>query len=269
MLATIRKLRTTTPIPALALLIVVSLCLARPTVATAQSTASTDARLKALERERDELKQRNGVLELRLKQLQATVDKQVTEALAPFSGDQAAAAPPTPHPPDEPPSGAAPVATQTNSFGTPYWRQTWPAYPRFGGPPPALQSPIDVVGLAIAYQDALSELQKARRGKDAKEAAAAANLDPAERKVRLLRSITMTLRDQAAAEVDRVRKLAAIHAVPVVDLRNLDAKMKILDLILAQDPDAGPMSTQSTHEKPATSEKSSTGEKPSKPAKAD
>jgi hypothetical protein len=93
--------------------------------------------------------------------------------------------------------------------------------------------------------------------------------------VRLLRSITMTLRDQAAAEVDRVRKLAAIHAVPVVDLRNLDAKMKILDLILAQDPDAGPMSTQSTNEKPATSErpatseKSSTGEKPSKPAKAD
>jgi hypothetical protein len=150
MLATIRKLRTTTPVSALALLMGVSLSLARPIVATAQSTASTDARLKALERERDELKQRNGVLELRLKQLQATVDKQVTEALGPSSGNQAAAAPPTPHPPGEPPSGAAPAATQTNSFGTPYWRQTWPAYPRFAGLPPALQSPIDVVGLAVA-----------------------------------------------------------------------------------------------------------------------
>jgi hypothetical protein len=268
MLDTIRKLRIIIPVPAVALLLGVSLCVARPAVVAAQSAPSTDARLKALERERDELKQRNGVLELRLKQLQATVDRQVTEALGPSSGDQAAATPPIPHPPGEPPSGAAPAAPQTNPFGTPYWRQTWPAYPRFAALPPALQSPVDVIGLAVAYQDALGEVQKARRGKDAKETAASADLDPPERKVRLLRSITMTLRDQAAAEVDRVRKLAAIHAVPVVDLRNLDAKMKILDLIMAQDPDAGPMPTQPTNEKPATSEKPATGEKPTK-TKAD
>jgi hypothetical protein len=37
----------------------------------------------------------------------------------------------------------------------------------------------------------------------------------------------------------------------VIDLRNLDAKMKILDLILAQDPDAGPMPTESASAKPA------------------
>jgi hypothetical protein len=108
-----------------------------------------------------------------------------------------------------------------------------------------------VIGLAVAYQDALGAVQKARQGKDAKEAAASGDLDPTERKVRLLRSITMTLRDQAAAEVDRVRKLAAVHAVPVIDLRNLDAKMKILDLILAQDPDAGPMPTEAASAKPA------------------
>jgi hypothetical protein len=269
MLDTIRKLRIIARVPTIALLMGFSLCVVRPTVVTAQSTASTDPRLKALERERDELKQRNGVLELRLKQLQATVDKQVTEALGPSSGDQASAAPPTPHPPAELPSGAAPAAPPTNPFGTPYWRQTWPAYPRFAGLPPALQSPVDVIGLAVAYQDALGAVQKARQGKDAKEAAASGDLDPTERKVRLLRSITMTLRDQAAAEVDRVRKLAAIHAVPVVDLHNLDAKMKILDLILAQDPDAGPMSPQSTNEKPATGEKSTTSEKPSQPVKAD
>jgi hypothetical protein len=121
----------------------------------------------------------------------------------------------------------------------------------------------------VAYQDAISEAQKSRPAKDSKESRSSADLDRAERKVRLLRSITMTLRDQAAAEIDRVRKLAAVHAVPVVDIRNLDAKMKILDLILAQDPDAGPMSPQSTNEKPATGEKSTTSEKPSQPVKAD
>jgi len=251
MLDSIPKLRIPLSVSMIALLIIGWLCLIRPTVATAQSPASTDDRIKALERERDELKKRNGVLELRLKQLQATVDKQVTEALELFPSDQAAASPPTPHPPAEPPSGAAPATPPANSSGTPYWRQTWPVYPRFGGLPPALQSPVDVIGLAVAYQDALNEVQKARRTKDSKVSRSPGDLDPAERKVRLLRSITMTLRDQATAEVDRVRKLAAVHAVPVVDLRNLDAKMKILDLILAQDPDAGPMPTERPNEQPS------------------
>ncbi len=232
-----------------AFLFVASSCFVRPVPVRAQSAATTDERLKAVERERDELKKRNGVLELRLKQLQATVNKEISDALRPAQ-DELVAAPPTPHPPPESPAGTAPTTPATNSTGIPYWRATAAVYPRFGGIPPALQSPVDVIGLAVAYQDALSEFQKTRRPKESKDGRSIGDVDPAERKVRLLRSITMTLRDQAAAEVDRVRKLAAVHAVPVVDLRNLDAKMKILDLILAQDPDAGPMPAQSTNEKP-------------------
>ncbi|HEV7999948.1 MAG TPA: hypothetical protein VGP63_08720 [Planctomycetaceae bacterium] len=246
----IRMLRITAPASTTALLFVVASSLVRPMPVTAQSAATSEERLKAVERERDELKQRNGVLELRLKQLQAIVNKEVTDALRPLR-EEPSAAPPTPHPPSETATGAGPATPATNSAGTPYWRQTWPTSPRFAGLPPALQSPVDVIGLAVAYQDALGALQKTHRGKDAKDSASAADVDPAERKVRLLRSITMTLRDQAAAEVDRVRKLAAVHAVPVIDLRNLDAKMKILDLILAQDPDAGPMPTESASAKPA------------------
>jgi hypothetical protein len=245
----IRMLRITAPASTTALLFVVASSLVRPMPVTAQSAATSEERLKAVERERDELKKRNGVLELRLKQLQATVNKEVTEALRPLR-EEATAVPPTPHPPAETATGAGPATAATNS-GTPYWRQTWPTSPRFAGLPPALQSPVDVIGLAVAYQDALGELQKTRRTKDSKQSGSAADVDPAERKVRLLRSITMTLRDQAAAEVDRVRKLAAVHAVPVIDLRNLDAKMKILDLILAQDPDAGPMPTEAASAKPA------------------
>jgi hypothetical protein len=251
MLDSIPKRRCPLPVSTIAILIICPLCLLRATLATAQSAASTDDRIKTLERERDELKKRNGVLELRLKQLQATVDKEVAEALGRSSSDQAVVAPPTPHPPAEAASGAPPAAPATSSSGPPYWRPSWPTYPRFAGLPPALQSPVDVIGLAVAYQDAISEAQKSRPAKDSKESRSSADLDRAERKVRLLRSITMTLRDQAAAEIDRVRKLAAVHAVPVVDIRNLDAKMKILDLILAQDPDAGPMPTERPNEQPS------------------
>ncbi len=250
MLQNIRTPQFTTLSSKKVFLLLVVISIVRPAPATAQNAATPEERLKAVERERDELKKRNGVLELRLKQLQATVNQDVTEALRP-SREEVSAAPPTPHPPAETATGAGSTAPATNSVGTPYWRQTWPASPRFAGLPPALQSPVDVIGLAVAYQDALGEVQKTRRGKDSKDSASVADVAPAERKVRLLRSITMTLRDQAAAEVDRVRKLAAVHAVPVIDLRNLDAKIKILDLILAQDPDAGPMPAESAIAKPA------------------
>jgi hypothetical protein len=39
--------------------------------------------------------------------------------------------------------------------------------------------------------------------------------------------------------------LSAVHAIPTMDVRNLDAKLKILDLILASDPEAGPAATDS------------------------
>jgi hypothetical protein len=229
--------------------IVLFLCLVAPSLSTAQDAKPADDRIKALERERDELKKRNGILELRLKQLQATVNKQITEALEPSLGDGISAAPPVPQPPGESSSSAAPVTVPTNPLTPPYWRPVAPPYSRFPGIG-SLQSPVDVVGLAVAYQDALGEVQKSRRLRDAKENRPPAAPDPAESKVRLLRSITATLRDQVAGEVDRVRKLAAIHAVPVVDVRNLDARLKILDLILAQDPDAEPR-TAPAGDKPA------------------
>jgi hypothetical protein len=48
-----------------------------------------------------------------------------------------------------------------------------------------------------------------------------------------------------------MHKLSAIHAVPSMDVRNLDTKLRILDLILASDPDAGPVSNEPAGEKPA------------------
>jgi hypothetical protein len=251
MLHNFRTRRITVPASALALLIAVSVCFVRPSLVSAQSTTSTDERLKALERERDELRKRNGVLELRLKQLQATVNDQVSKALQPSVGVDSATQPPTPHPPGEAPSSEPPSSPAIN----PYWmssaRSMGPPYSRFGGFFSPLQSPVDVVSLAVAYQDALAELRKARQAKDSKENRPSVELDSVERKVRLLRSITQTLRDELAGEVERLHKLAAIHAVPTMDVRNMDTKLRILDLILTQDPDAGPVSNEPTSEKPA------------------
>jgi hypothetical protein len=57
------------------------------------------------------------------------------------------------------------------------------------------------------------------------------------------------MRDQLADQVDRMHKLSAIHAVPSMDVRNLETKLQILDLILGQDPDAGPVSSGTASEK--------------------
>jgi hypothetical protein len=250
MLQNSRFKRASTVCPALALLLVASLLLGRPSRTSAQNAASADERLKALEHERDDLKKRNGVLELRLKQLQATVNQQVRDALAPALDGPANASPPTPHPPGEAPSNAPPSPPVTNPFALFPRRMIGPDYNRFTAIVSPLQSPADVVGLAVAYQDALGEQRRARQAKDSKENRPGLDVESAESKVRMLRSITKIVRDQIAGEVDRMHKLGAVHAIPMMDVRNMDTKLKILDLILAQDPDAGPVSNEPTSEQP-------------------
>ena len=61
--------------------------------------------------------------------------------------------------------------------------------------------------------------------------AATARLAAAERKVRLLRSIVTTARAVAAEDVERMRKLGAVRAVSVAEVRNAEARLKILDEI--------------------------------------
>jgi hypothetical protein len=239
-------------VPILLLLIALSIWLCGPSALVAQDAKPTDERIRALERERDELRKRNGVLELRLKQLQATVNQQVTDALGTSADGRVGEPPPAPHPPGEPPVTAAPVLPRS-SYQVPYWRPIGPPFTRSAGIFSPLQQPVDLVSLSVAYQDALSELRRAReRGesKVAKENHPSADAESAESKVRLLRSITKAMRDQLADEVDRMHKLGAIHVVPSMDVRNLETKLQILDLILTQDPGASPAATAPTGEKP-------------------
>jgi hypothetical protein len=194
---------------------------------------SSDERVKTLERERDDLKKRNADLEQRLRQLQATVDNLVHQALGEQSAPQAFGLPPS--------VGMVP----RRSFG-PFMTQFRPMFPPLNGMP-------DTVELAVAFSDALAEKeaagpavaaarQKAQsdHGASSSEAdLATAQLLRADRKVRLLRNIIATARNVAADEAQRMRRLGAVHAVSTADVRNADARLKMFDEILAADPEAG------------------------------
>jgi hypothetical protein len=194
---------------------------------------SIEEQLKEVERERDDLKRRNADLEQRLKQLQATVDQQVHQALGePQQGARAYAFPPA-----------------DGAFGRrppgPFVSQFRPMFPAFGGMP-------DPVELAISYSDALGEKETAKpaliaikqkvelgRGGSVTDVdAASARLFAAERKVRLLRSIVTTARAVAADNVERMQKLGAVRAVSAAEIRNAEATLKYLDEILESDPEA-------------------------------
>ena len=196
----------------------------------ASSEVSPDERLKTLERERDDLKRRNAELEQRLRQLQTTVDNLVHEALGEQPSTQ-----PSPLPP--PAVGMVP----RRSFG-PFMTQFRPMFPPFNGMP-------DTVELAIAFSDAIGErdaarpavtgarqkAQSGRGGSNADVNLATAQLLRADRKVRLLRKIITTARNVAADEAERMRRLGAVHAVSTADVRNANARLNMLDEILASD----------------------------------
>jgi hypothetical protein len=228
---------------------------------------ANDERLKTVERDRDELRVRNSELENRLRQLQATVDKLVSDAVrsphaTPSADLPSSARPPEANPPDDQSTGAGtnksgpnptiasppvtlPSAPAINPVDPLIRRR--PYYSPFGPITSPLQAPADLVSLAVAYQEALADHQKAAQSGEAKRFWP--NFSPTERKVRLLRSITTTIRDMVTDEVERIHKLAAVHAVPMMDVRNMETKLRILDLILAQDPDA-PSETKPPTEKP-------------------
>jgi hypothetical protein len=214
---------------------------------------SVDEKLKAVERERDELKGRNADLELKLKQLQATVDNLVHQAL----GERPAT------PPFSPPPSAGSYSPRPQG---PFVTRFRPMFSPFSGLPDPLE-------LAIAFSNALGEREAAKpaleaakvkvgmgRGGSRFDVAASAQLLTAERKVRLLRNIVATARRVAADEAERVRKLGAVRAVSMAEVRNAEARLKILDEILASDPDAPKTpavpatSTRSTATKPLLSD---------------
>jgi hypothetical protein len=228
----------------LLLLLAVTLFCARATSARAQDAAIPEDRIKALEHERDELKKRNSLLELRLRQLQTSIDRTVTETLDTATLDRTSAGPPVPHPPGEPAANGTPVPAAIGSFPVASWRSLGPSYSRVAGVFSPLQQPLDLVSLAVAYQDALGGLRRARAAKEFLPNRAS-DVESAAEKVRLMRSMTKAMREAMAEQVDQMHKLSAVHAIPTMDVRNLDAKLKILDLILASDPEAGPPSTDS------------------------
>jgi hypothetical protein len=210
---------------------------------------SAEGKLQEIERERDDLKKRNADLEQRLKQLQASVDNQVHQALGQPESTRAYSFQPTP--------GQPTPGMYGRRMPGPFVGQFRPVFP-FGGLP-------DPVELAISYSDALGEKDAARPALDAAKQkvdlgrggsasdvdAAAARLAAAERKVRLLRSIVTTARAVAGEEVDRMRKLVAVHAVSVVEVRNAEARLKILDEILSADPEAAAKSASANPPSPA------------------
>ncbi len=94
----------------LLLLLAVTLFCARAASAGTQDAPAPDDRIKALEHERDELKKRNSLLELRLRQLQTSIDRTVTETLDTATLERTKNTPPAPNPPGEPAAKEAPVA---------------------------------------------------------------------------------------------------------------------------------------------------------------
>jgi hypothetical protein len=203
--------------------------------------------LQALQRERDELKKRNAELEARLKTLQATVDTIVRQALG------QAVPPPIPMPPPEAPAGTAP-------------RRRIPFVGRFPPMFPPFPGTIDPVEMAIAFSDAVSEKETARSAADAAKSkkssensgnaadteTPSARLAKANRKVELLRQIITTAREVAAGDVERLRKLNAAHAVTLAEIQSAEARLRIIDQILATDPEAPKPPTQPTVPAPAT-----------------
>lgn len=199
---------------------------------SAQGTAdkSLEDRLKAVERERDELKKRVAHLELTLKQLQSTVDGVSREALAEQSG-----------------GGTSVVPTG----GVVSRRPVGPYLTRLAPLLPPMQATPDVVALAVAFSDALGDKEAAKSMLEAIKRKAgttpetlrqeldanAVQFQKAERKVRLLRQIVITMRDEAAAQVERMHRLGAMRAVASADVQYAEGRLKVIDLILAEDPE--------------------------------
>jgi hypothetical protein len=208
-----------------------------------QINESLDEKLKAVERERDDLRKRNAELELRLKQLQATVDNLVHQALR----EQPAPPVPIPPQPGRPTSGMLPPRPLGPFIG----RFRPPFFPPSGAPDP--------VELAVAFSDAIGEKEAAKPALDAAKQkvqtagganrfdvdAALAQLSKAERKVQLLRRIVTAARQVAAEEAERMHKLGAAHVVSLAEVRNAEVRLKILDEILATDPEPAKRPTDS------------------------
>jgi uncharacterized protein YlxW (UPF0749 family) len=205
--------------------------------AQAPQSGSAEERLKAVQEERDALRKQVDGLQARVSELQRTVDSLVRGV------------------PRTPP----------NSVQEQIWRRMRAAQGENTPAPPEPQSQFGPVGivprgiyqrpqpesvaLSVAFADAAAETVRAKSEFEAARRARpqggeqavrpeASNLQAAEQKLRMLRKVLTTIRDDYASENDRIRKLTQAGAVPTAYLHDRELQVKQLDAILAEDPEA-------------------------------
>jgi septal ring factor EnvC (AmiA/AmiB activator) len=205
--------------------------------AQAPQNGSLEQRLKTVETERDALRKEVDELQARVTELQRTIDsfrrgiprlppnsvqQQIWDRMHAAQSENAAA-----QPERQPQIG--PTAIVHRSI-----------YQR-------LQP--DLVSLAVPFSDAAAatvraktELEAAKRERPQGGEQAVRNetsdLRAAEQKLRVLRRMLVTLRDDYATENDRIRQLTQAGAVPTAYLHDRELQVKLLDALLAEDPEA-------------------------------
>jgi hypothetical protein len=111
-----------------------------------------------------------------------------------------------------------------------------------GGAGKVSAGPLDLIGLATSYSDAVGEVQLAKvrlaaagEKSSAEEAVQRVALETAMRKAKLLRTIAEIALDGARAEYEDARKLSAKGFLPQSRMAEAESKLKILELILSSD----------------------------------
>jgi hypothetical protein len=111
-----------------------------------------------------------------------------------------------------------------------------------GGAGKVSAGPLDLIGLATSYSDAVGEVQLAKvrltaagEKSPTEEAVQRVALGTAERKAKLLRTIAEIALAGARADYDDARKLSAKGFLPQSSLAEAESKLKILELILSSD----------------------------------
>ena len=111
-----------------------------------------------------------------------------------------------------------------------------------GGSGKMAAGPLDLIGLATSYSDAVGEVELAKvrlasagERSPTEEAVQRVALETAMRKAKLLRTIAEIALSGARAEYEDARKLSAKGFLPQSRMAESESKLKILDLILSSD----------------------------------
>ncbi len=106
----------------------------------------------------------------------------------------------------------------------------------------AAEGPTDLMRLAELVSNAVGELEQAKAALEDAQGnlnVAQARVKSAERKVRLLSRIAQSVHTVVAAQAKRLHELREKHAVPASAVEEIDSKLRIIDLILADVKTAG------------------------------